>query len=115
MARNYNTLEKAWKNTTRTNPYQQDVIETGSWWKLDGYLEDTGIVRDIMEESYPGIKLKDCSGRTLEKLWNKLGNERIVKDWIEYNEKEEEIEQGYNVWWWMDNDRDYYKKEEQEG
>lgn len=112
MARNYNTMEKAWKDTIRSNPYQQEIVETKSWWKLDNYLVDTGIARDVMKDSFPGMELKDCSWRVIDKLWQKIGNDRMLKDWIEYNDKAVEIEQGYNVWWWMDNDRECYKKED---
>lgn len=112
MARNYTKVAQAWANTTRSNPYKQEIEETGSYWKIDSFLSDVGYIRDILEDAYMGMNLLKCSGKTLDKLWAKLGTKQMFKDWMEYNDKEEAIEQEYNLWWWNENDRSYYQKEE---
>ena len=113
MARNYTTMAKAWSNTTMANPFEQNVSgENGRWWNLDSFLVDTGLARDILEESYSGLSLRNASSRTLSRVWDRLGSEKLVKDWIEYGECMEDIKQKYNVWWWTDNARESYLIEE---
>lgn len=114
MATKYDKIKALWKNTTKANPYYEEVSRDGCWWRLDGYLVDSGIAADILEDKYVGIKIKGCPHSTLERLWNKLGTDRIVKDWMELNEKEEEVEKGYNMAFWTDNERSYYVIEEDE-
>ena len=113
MARNYTTMARAWANTTMANPFETNVTsENGRWWNLDSFLLDIGIAKDILEETYPGLSLRNASNRTVERLWQRASSDKIVKDWVEYNDKMEELKEQYNMWWWMDNDRDYYKNEE---
>ena len=113
MAKNYEKVAQAWTNTTRDNPYKQEIEDTDSFWKIDNFLAEVGYIREILEDVYVGMNLSKCSERTLDKLWAKLGSEQMFKDWVEYNGKEDTIKQEFNLWWWTENDRSYYSKEEE--
>ena len=114
MARNYSRMKEIWKDTTKANQFKQDILDSGYWWNIDSFLTESNYARDIMEDTFNGMNLKNCTTRTIEKLWNKVGNEKMVRTWIEYNDKWNDIEEEYNMWWWTENDRDVYKKDEQE-
>ena len=114
MATKYDKIKALWEHTTKENPYYEEVKRDECWWRLDSYLVDSGIAADILEDKYIGIKVKGCPHSTLERLWNKLGTDRIVKDWMMVNDKEEDIEKGYNLAFWTANERSYYEIEEVE-
>lgn len=114
MASKYDKMAALWKNTIKANPYYDEVSRDGCWWRLDEYLVDSGIAADILEDKYIGIKVKGCAYSTLRNLWDRLGSERTVRDWMAINDKENEVERGYNMRFWTTEDRDYYKKEEEE-
>ena len=103
----YERMERVWRNTTASNPFEQ-----ADSWDIEKFLVDTGRIEMVLEFEFEGINLNKMTTASVRHLWDKLiSTTEMVDNWMRYTDCDFKAE--YNIYWWRKHNPESFKEDKE--